>query len=36
MINAIGEATMQQLVRTSYNAGIFDKNLEIQKTDKNR
>ncbi len=34
MINAIGEATMQQFVRTSYNAEIFGKDQEIQKTDK--
>jgi len=34
MINAIGEATMQQFVRTSYNAEVFDKDHEIQKTAK--
>jgi hypothetical protein len=34
MINAIGEATMQQFVRTNYNAEIFDKDHEVQKTDK--
>lgn len=34
MINAIGEATMQQFVRTSYNAEILDKEQEIQKNDK--
>lgn len=34
MINAIGEATVQQYVRTSYNAEILDKDQEIQKTDK--
>ena len=36
MINAIGEATMQQFVRTSYNAETFDKDLAAQKTDKVR
>jgi len=36
MINAIGEATIQQFVRTSYNAEIFDKDLAVQKTDKVR
>ncbi len=36
MINAIGEATMQQFVRTSYNAETFDKDLEVQKTDRVR
>ena len=36
MINAIGEATMQQFVRSSYNAELFDKNHEIKKTDKIR
>ncbi len=36
MINAIGEATMQQFVRTSYNAETFDKGLAVQKTDKVR
>ena len=36
MINAIGEATMQQFVRITYNAEIFDKDLAIQKTDKLR
>ena len=34
MIDAIGEATMQQFVRTSYNAENFNKTQEIQKTDK--
>ncbi|MEE9497346.1 MAG: hypothetical protein V3V39_12525 [Desulfobacterales bacterium] len=34
MINAIGEATMQQFVRASNNAEIFSKDQEIQKTDK--
>ena len=36
MINAIGEATIQQSVRTSYNAETFDKDLAVQKTDKVR
>ena len=36
MINAIGEATGQQFVRTSYNAETFDKDLAVQKTDKVR
>jgi hypothetical protein len=36
MINAIGEAALQQFVRTSYNAEIFDKHQEIQKTDKTK
>jgi len=34
MIHAIGEATIQQFVRTSYNAELFDKEHEVQKTDK--
>ena len=34
MINAIGEATVQQFVRTSYNAETFGKDQDIQKTDK--
>ena len=34
MINAIGEATMQQFVRTSYNAETYGKDLEVRKTDK--
>ena len=34
MINAIGEATMQQFVRSNYNSEIYDKDLEVQKTDK--
>ena len=34
MINAIGEATMQQFVRSSYNSETYDKDLEAQKTDK--
>ena len=32
MINAIGEATLQQFVRTSYNAETFGKDQEVQKT----
>jgi len=36
MINAIGEATMQQHIRTSYNAEVFDKDLAVQKTDRIR
>lgn len=36
MINAIGEATLQQFVRTSYNSEMFSKDLAIQKTDKVR
>jgi len=34
MINAIGEATLQQFVRMNYNAEIFDKDYETQKTEK--
>jgi len=34
MINAIGEATMQQIVRSNYNSETYDKDLEVQKTDK--
>ena len=34
MINAIGEATMQQVVRSNYNSETYDKDLEAQKTDK--
>jgi hypothetical protein len=34
MINAIGEATMQQFVRTSYNFETYSKDLEVRKTDK--
>jgi hypothetical protein len=34
MINAIGEATMQQFVRTSYNAEMFAKDQEVKKTNK--
>ena len=36
MINAIGEATIQQFVRTSYNAETSGKDLVVQKTDKVR
>ena len=36
MINAIGEATIQQFVRTSYNVENSDKYLAVQKTDKIR
>ena len=36
MINAIGEATVQQFVRISYNAETFDKDLAAQKTGKVR
>ena len=31
MINAIGEATVQQFVRTSYNSETFIKDLAVQK-----
>jgi hypothetical protein len=34
MINAMGEATMQQFVRTSFNAEMFAKDHEVKKTDK--
>lgn len=34
MINAIGEATMQQFVRTNHNNDIVDKELVTQKTNK--
>jgi hypothetical protein len=34
MINAIGEATMQQFVRTNHNNGMVDKELTVQKTNK--
>jgi hypothetical protein len=34
MINAIGEATMQQFVRPSYYAETYSKDLEVRKTDK--
>ena len=36
MINAIGEATMQQFVRTSYAAEVSNIDLEVRKTDKVR
>ena len=36
MINAIGEAAVQQFVRTNYNAETFEKDLAVQKTDKVR
>ena len=36
MINAIGEATVQQFVRISYNAETYDKDLAVQKTNKVR
>jgi hypothetical protein len=36
MINAIGEATMQQFVRSNYNTETHDKDLEVQKTEKIR
>ena len=36
MINAIGEATMQQFVRSNYVSGTYDKDLEGQKTEKIR
>ena len=36
MINAIGEATMQQFVRTTYNAETYHKDMAVQKTDKVR
>ena len=34
MLNAIGEATMQQFVRSNYNSGTYDKDLEVQKAEK--
>jgi len=34
MINAIGEATMQQFVRSNYNCETYDKDLEVQKAEK--
>ena len=34
MINAIGEATVQQFVRTSYEADVFAKGQEVEKTAK--
>ncbi len=30
MINAIGEATMQHLIRTNYNSEMFDKEVEVR------
>ena len=36
MINAIGEATMQQYVRASYNAENSDKEIAVQKSDRLR
>ena len=36
MINAIGEATMQQFVRTNHNNDIADKELATQKVNKIR
>ena len=36
MISAIGEATIQQFVRTSYNVETSEKDLVVQKTDKIR
>ncbi|MEX1325791.1 MAG: hypothetical protein AB1Z29_03240 [Desulfobacterales bacterium] len=36
MISAIGEATIQQFVRTSYNVETSEKYLAVQKTDKIR
>ncbi len=34
MINAVGEATIQQFVRTSYNAEQFTKDQEVKKAEK--
>jgi hypothetical protein len=34
MINAIGEATMQQFVRLGHNAETYGRDLEVRKTDK--
>lgn len=34
MLNAIGEATMQQFVRSNYNSGAHDRDLEVQKAEK--
>ncbi|MEJ2283397.1 MAG: hypothetical protein P8X85_07375 [Desulfobacterales bacterium] len=34
MLNAIGEATMQQFVRSNYNSATCDKDLEVQKAEK--
>ena len=36
MINAIGEANMQQFMRANYNSDLVDKDLATQKTDKVR
>ena len=36
MINAIGEATIQQFTRTSYNSETYDKDLAVRKTEKIR
>ena len=36
MINAIGEANMQQFTRANYNSDLIDKNLVTQKTEKVR
>lgn len=36
MINAIGEATMQQIIRANYNHDIFEKEMVAQKTDQVR
>ena len=36
MINEIGEATMQQYIRTNYNSEITDKDLAVQRTDRVR
>ncbi|MGD8291465.1 MAG: hypothetical protein PVF37_07160 [Desulfobacterales bacterium] len=36
MINAIGEATIQQFLRTGYNAETITKDLAVQKTEKVR
>jgi hypothetical protein len=36
MINAIGEATMQQFVRAGHNAETTNKDLAVQKTEKVR
>ena len=36
MINPVGEATLQQFVRTSYNSETFGKDQDIQKKDKIR
>ena len=33
MITAIGEATMQQFVRSNYASGTYDKDLEGKKTE---